>query len=101
MGLSLHISAVQTYDRKVIPLKLSPIIDMVLEEDEEAEERLSTDWTAGTLLRNTHGLSVLQQTARDVEIECVNVGGVIGCEVAARARAGPLTFRTERMRGIA
>lgn len=45
MGLSLHISAVQTYDRKVIPLKISPIIDMVLKEDEEAEERLASDWT--------------------------------------------------------
>lgn len=38
MGLSLHIGANQTYDRKVIPLKLSPIIEMVLTEDVEAEE---------------------------------------------------------------
>lgn len=72
MGLSLHISAVQTYDRKVIPLKLSPINDMVLKEDEEAEERLSSDWSAGTSLSNTYGLSVFQQTARDAEIVCVN-----------------------------
>lgn len=57
MGLSHCISAVQTYDRKVIPLKLSPIIDMVLKEDEEAEERLSGDWTAGTLLSNTYSLN--------------------------------------------
>lgn len=48
MGLSLCISTVQTYDRKVIPLKLSPIIDMVLKEDEEAEKWLTGDWTAGT-----------------------------------------------------
>lgn len=33
---ALHISAIQTYDRKVIPLKLSLIIDRVLKEDEEA-----------------------------------------------------------------
>lgn len=47
MGLLLHISAVQTDDRKVIPLKLSSIIDMLLEEDEEAEERISSDWKVG------------------------------------------------------
>lgn len=58
MGLSLCISDVQTYDRKVIPLKLSPIIDMVLKEDEEAEEWLSGDWTAGTLLSNTYRLNL-------------------------------------------
>lgn len=99
MGLSLHISAVQTYDRKVIPLKLSPIVDMVLKEDEEAEDQLSSDWTAGTSLSNTYGLSVLQHTARDAEIMCVNAGGVTCCEVAAHARAGALTFRTELTRG--
>lgn len=59
MGLSLCISAVQTYDRKVIPLKLSPIIDMVLKEDEEAEEWLSGDWTPGTSLSNTYSLNLI------------------------------------------
>lgn len=73
MGLSLLISAVQTYDRKVIPLKLSPIIDMVLEEDEEAEERLSSDWTAGALLSNTYNLSQSSsKTVPNAEITCVN-----------------------------